>query len=198
MSCVKLFIDVDNTIMNTAEIFIDKYCEDNNINKTIDNLKDWKFKSIDRKIDIREFLKYIETEDFFEQVQIDEDFLKFYFTYQLNYEWIFITKGTPENLKLKRKFIMESLPTLQNVKFIGIDNDGFKNIYNMNNSIQIDDCYEELNTNARFKILIKNNLETDYNRIIAPSDNVYAMNNWKEISESINWFRDEILENVKI
>ena len=190
---IKLFIDVDGTIINTAGNFIDKYCKENNINKTIDDLKDWEFKSIDRKIDINEFLKYIETEEFFETIELDENFLKFYVTNQNNYEWIFITKGTKKNLELKERFLKESLPTLNNVKYIGIENEQDKKNYDMKNGIQIDDNIKNLNTNARYKILIKNYLETDFNKIEAPSDDIYEMNNWNEIAESIKWFREEIL-----
>lgn len=194
---IKLFIDVDGTIINTAEKFIDKYCKEHNINKTIEDLKDWEFKSIDRKMHINEFLRYIETEEFFETIELDEDFLRFYITYQDNYEWNFITKGTKKNLELKERFLRESLPTFNNVKYIGIEKKDKKN-YDMKNGIQVDDNINNLNTNARYKILIKNYLETDYNRIQAPSDDIYEMNNWKEIAESIKWFREEILNIVKI
>ena len=194
---IKLFIDVDNTIIDTAGNFINKYCKDNNINKTINDLKDWCFKSIDRNIDLRKFLRYIETEEFFETIELDVNFLKFYVINEDKYEWIFITKGTRKNLELKEKFLRESLPTLKNVKYIGVENEDKKN-YNMKNGIQIDDNIENLNTNARFKILIKNYLETNYNRIQAPSDNIYEMNNWNEIAESVEWFRNEILNIVKV
>lgn len=190
---IKLFIDVDGTIINTAGNFIDKYCKENNINKTIDDLKDWEFKSIDRKMHINEFLRYIETEEFFETIELDENFLKFYVMNEANYEWIFITKGTKKNLELKERFLRESLPTLNNVKYIGIKDEEDKKNYNMKNAIQIDDNINNLNTNARYKILIKNYLETDYNRIQAPSDDIYEMNNWNEIAESIEWFREEML-----
>lgn len=195
---IKLFIDIDNTIIDTAGNFINKYCKENNINKTINDLKDWEFKSIDRKIDINEFLKHIETEEFFETIELDENFLRFYTTYQNDYEWIFITKGTQKNLGLKERFLRESLPTLNNVKYIGVKDEEDKKDYDMKNGIQIDDNIENLNTNAKYKILIKNYLETNYNRIQAPSDNIYEMNNWNEIAESIEWFRKEILEIVKI
>ena len=189
---IKLFIDVDGTIINTAEKFIDKYCKEHNINKTINDLKDWGFKSIDRKMHINEFLRYIETEEFFETIELDENFLKFYVMNEANYEWIFITKGTKKNLELKERFLRESLPNFNNVMYIGIENGEDKKIYNMKNAIQIDDNINNLNTNARYKILIKNYLDTNYNRIQAPSDDIYEMNNWKEIAESIKWFREEI------
>lgn len=194
---IKLFIDVDGTIINTAEKFINKYCKENNINKTIDDLKDWEFKSIDRKMHINEFLRYIETEEFFETIELDETFLKFYVMNQDKYKWIFITKGTQKNLELKERFLRESLPTFNNVEYIGIENENKKN-YNMINGIQIDDNIKNLDTNARFKILIKNYLETDYNKIQAPSNDIYAMNNWNEVVESIEWFSQEILGNIKI
>lgn len=195
---IKLYIDIDDTIINTAETFINKYCKENNIDKDINDLKDWNFKSIDRKISKSEFLKYIETEEFFERIELDEIFLRFYIKYHDYYEWVFITKGTKKNRELKEKFLRESLPTLKQVRYIGIKDEEDKNKYNMKNGIQIDDNYKNLNTNARYKILIKNYLETDYNKIEAPSEDIYEMNNWNEIVESIEWFRKEILGIIKV
>ena len=51
-----LYIDIDSTIINTAETFIDMYCKKKGINKNFYDLKDWKFRSIDRNIDVKEFL----------------------------------------------------------------------------------------------------------------------------------------------
>lgn len=195
---IKLYIDIDDTIINTAETFINKYCKENNIDKDINDLKDYKFKSIDRNIKIEEFLNYIETEEFFNTVKIDEEFLKFYLEHIEDYDWIFITKGTKKNLELKEKYIRERLENSEKIKYIGLHNDLNKSIVNMKDGIQIDNVYDELKSNARYKILIKNYIETDYNYIKDIRDDLYEMNNWIEIAESIEWFRKEISGIVKV
>jgi len=187
-----LYIDIDSTIINTAETFIDMYCKKKGIKKNFYDLKDWKFRSIDRNINVKEFLNYIETEEFFNKVQFYDDFLRFYVKYGDKFNFIFVTIGSKKNLELKKKFIFRSLPTIENVKYIGLENN--KNDIDMSNGIQIDDKYDNLNTNAKLKILQKNNIETDYNQVKEYRDDLYIMQDWKQISESLEF----ILRNKEL
>lgn len=187
-----LYIDIDSTIINTAETFIDMYCKKKGINKNFYDLKDWKFRSIDRNIDVKEFLNYIETEEFFNEVQFYDDFLRFYVKYADKFNFIFVTIGTKKNLQLKKRFIFRSLPTIKNVKYIGLENN--KNDIDMSDGIQIDDKYDNLNTNAKLKILQKNNIETDYNQVKEYRNDLYIMQDWKQIGESLEF----ILNNKEL
>lgn len=187
---INLYIDIDNTIINTAETYIERYCRDNGIKKDFYDLKDWGFRSIDRNIDVKEFLRYIETEEFFNEIQFYDDFLRFYVRNGDKFNFIFITIGTKKNLELKKNFILRSLPTIQNVKYIGIENNHNKNIIDMSNGIQIDDKYENLNTNAQLKILQKNYIDTDYNQVKDYRDDLYIMQDWKQIGETLEFINN--------
>ena len=184
---ITLYIDIDNTIINTAETFINKYCSEKEIKKDFYDLKDWNFRSIDRNINIKEFLKYIETKEFFDNVQFYDDFLRFYVKNADLFNFIFVTIGTETNLKLKKDFILKSLPTIQNVKYIGIQNENKKDI-DMSNGIQIDDKYDNLNTNAKLKILQKNYIDTTYNKVKEYREDLYIMQDWKQIGETLEFF----------
>jgi hypothetical protein len=187
---ISLYIDIDNTIITTAETFINKYCTENGIKKDFYDLKDWDFKSIDRKINIKNFLRYIETEEFFNEVQFYDDFLRFYVRNGDKFNFNFITIGTKKNLELKKDFILKSLPTIKNVKYIGLTDDD-KNIIDMSDGIQIDDKYDNLNTSARIKILQKNYIETDYNQIKKEfRDDLYIMQDWKQIGEALEFLNN--------
>lgn len=187
---ISLYIDIDNTIITTAETFIEKYCTEKGIKKDFYNLKDWNFRSIDRKIDSKEFLKYIETKEFFNEVQFYDDFLRFYVRNGDNFNFNFVTIGTKKNLELKKDFIFKSLPTIKNVKYIGLENNN-KNIIDMSNGIQIDDKYDNLNTSAKIKILQKNYIETDYNQVKKEfRDDLYIMQDWKQIGETLEFFNN--------
>lgn len=189
-----LYLDIDNTILNTAEVFIKKYCKEKNIKKDFYDLKDWKFRSIDRNINVKEFLNYIETEEFFNSVDIYDDFLKFYVKHGEDFNFIFVTIGTEKNCELKKQFLLKSLPTTKNISFICFKNDGEKQTIDMSKGIQVDDKYENLNTNAKIKILQKNYIDTDYNYIKDKGirEDLYIMNDWKEIGECIEFFDKEI------
>lgn len=182
---LNLYIDIDNTILNTAEAFIEKYCTERGIKKDFYSLKDWEFKSIDRNIDIKEFLKYIESEEFFNEVRIYDEFLKFYVKNGDRFNFIFVTVGTKKNLELKKKFIYNCLPTIENVAYIGFEKDNQKDSIDMSDGIQIDDKYENLNTNARLKILQKNFIDTDYNNFKDIREDLYIVQDWKQIGEII-------------
>lgn len=187
---ISLYIDIDNTIITTAETFINKYCTENGIKKDFYDLKDWNFRSIDRKINTKNFLRYIETEEFFNEVQFYDDFLRFYVRNGDKFNFNFITIGTKKNLELKKDFILRSLPTIKNVKYIGLTDDD-KNIIDMSDGIQIDDKYDNLNTSARIKILQKNYIETDYNQIKKEfRDDLYIMQDWKQIGEALEFLNN--------
>lgn len=193
---VNLYIDIDNVILNTAETFIEYYTKKNNIDKNFYNLKDWNFRSIDRNIDKQEFLQYIETNDFFEKVKINEDFLRFYIKNADKYYWIFNTTGTLTNIRLKREYILRSLPILKNVKFIGVYDFMKKSDIDMTDGIQIDDEYKNLNTNAKYKILLKNLIETDYNQLLDIREDVYIANTFDEVIKCVECLSKEIEDDI--
>ena len=59
----------------------------------------------------------------------------------------------------------------------------------MSNSIQIDDVFEELeDTNANIKILLTNNRKFYWNKIKPNVENLYAVQNWEEISQILEFF----------
>lgn len=194
---VDLYIDVDDVILNTSETFIDYYTKKNNIHKSFYDLKDWNLRSIDRNIDKQEFFDYIYSKEFLDNVQINEAFMRFYMKEANNYKWHFVTIDSSANLFVKRYFILNSLPTLMNVDFIGLGKEQKKSDIDMTDGIQVDDRYDNLNTNATYKILLKNCIETDYNQLLDIREDVYITNTFDEVVESIKFLSQEIKENFK-
>lgn len=189
-----LYIDVDDTIINTAETFINYYCKKNSINKTIQNLKDWNFKSIDRRMPLGVFNEYIESDDFFNSVKINEIFLDFYEKNKDKYIWNFLTVGTYDNIIRKRILLIDNLVDFDKYCSFEWCTQGKKEVeYNSDIGIQIDDNYENLHNSSKYKILIKNFLETDYNQINDAQENVYAVNDWNEIIQCIEFFDKELI-----
>ena len=186
---VKLYIDIDDVILNTGETFIDFYCKKNNINKTFSDLKDYNFRSIDRNIDKKEFFNYIETDDFFNKVKINEDFINFYTNNTDQYVWYFVTQGTTKILDKKRELLFSKLENTDNIYFIGVKDNKDKLSIDMSNGIQVDDYYNNLYTNAKYKILLKNFHETDYNQLLDIREDVYIVNTFKDIIECIEFFK---------
>lgn len=185
-----LYVDIDGVVLKTSEAFIKKYCKEHNINKTFYDLKDYNFKSIDKNIKLEEFFKYIKTEDFINEVEFFEDFIEYYERRKNDFNWVFITKGDNEFFKIKEKLLKNKFKHTK-LKILNIPMNQEKKIIDMTNGIQIDDFYCNLNTNAQIKILVKNFIDTDYNFVPDIREDLYIVNDWKDIGECLDWFKHE-------
>ena len=184
-----LYVDIDGVVLRTSEAFINHYCKKHNINKTFYNLKDYNFKSIDRNIELQDFFKYVESKDFVNEVEFFEEFVEYYKKRKNDFNWIFITKGTINFFNIKQKILEKKLG--YDIELIHIGPGQEKNIVDMNNGIQIDDFYCNLNTNAKTKVLVKNFIDTDYNFVPDIREDLYIVNDWKDIGECLDWFKKE-------
>ena len=191
----KIYVDADDVILNTSEVIIEFLNNIYNINpsKSINDLKDWKYKSIYRDTDMSLVEKYWETDEFFNKVKINKDFLSFYNDTKDIYEWIIFTQGSKTNLQKKKEYFQQYLP---NVEMIGIDCSESKNQFDLRDGIQIDDNYKNLLSNAYFKILIKNFHETDYNQVLGNHTNLYIVNEWNEIKDILNFYNKINVEDL--
>lgn len=192
----KIYVDADDVILNTSEVTINYL---NNLykihpSKTINDLKDWKYKSIYRNINIDLLYKYWESNEFFNEIKIDEDFLEFYKNTKEIYEWIVFTHGTKINLQKKKEYFYKNLP---DIKILGVDFSQKKNLIDISDGIQIDDKYENLLSNAYFKILKKNFRDTDYNQVIQNHTNLYIVDDWKDIEQILRFFNNIDVKDLK-
>ena len=82
---------------------------------------------------------------------------------------------------------MERFPEMGfiGIRFITKEATDFeKNSVNMRHGIQIDDRLDCLQTNAAYKILLRNGLEVPWNNYQGNNmDNLYVVDNWKQIEE---------------
>ena len=184
-----LYVDIDGVVLRTSEAFITHYCKKHNINKTFYNLKDYNFKSIDRNIELQDFFKYVESKDFVNEVEFFEEFVEYYKKRKNDFNWIFITKGTINFFNIKQKILEKKLG--YDIELIHIGPGQEKNIVDMNNGIQIDDFYCNLNTNAKTKVLVKNFIDTDYNFVPDIREDLYIVNDWKDVGECLDWLKKE-------
>lgn len=171
---IKIYWDMDDVILDTSETLIylinKRYNIPNNQEeKSIQDLKDWKLRSIYRDIPESAIWEIVNSEEFWQRVSFKEGFISLfgssiapYFTH------VFVTIGSEENLENKQMFLSGSWKYLfkqqQPFCFIGLPPHSKKEDVDMSDGIQIDDNLKNLaHTNAKLKILVKNFLETDYN-----------------------------------
>lgn len=177
----KLFIDFDNTIVNSSKAYCKVY------NDLFKNM--YKYTYIDWK-DIQEYniMKYctlankfskslFDTENFFKELEfIDNDTKNVLRELCRIYDVSICTIGTLDNIYHKSKWIKENLPFIKNCIFITqgkkegiIKHD--KSMIDMSNSIFIDDnldCLDSSNAKRKFVFgrIVEYNINSNYTRIL--------------------------------
>lgn len=199
-SKITLYIDADDTIMLSSVAVIDILNKKYNITpkKTIDDLKDWGYRSIYGRLSKEEKDAIYESDEFYDKVRIDPDFLNFYKANHKFFDFVIVTKGTAINIKKKQKFLKSVLGN--GFDYIGMSIDVNetdlskkfdKSSVNMKHGIQIDDRTDALaKTNAPIKILYRHNTDMTWNRDYSGINNLYAANTWKEIIEILLFAKD--------
>lgn len=198
---ITLYIDADDTILNSSEVVIAILNKRYNISppKTIKDLRDWRYRSIYKDVTIEEIQKIYESEEFYDMAAVNEVFLNFYKTNKKHFEIVIVTKGTDENLIKKEKFLKSVLG--DEIRYVGLrmdqktgecgQEDYDKSSVNMKYGIQIDDRTDALrNTNAPIKILYKHDSDTTWNCGYENLENFYAVDTWRQIVEILLFVKD--------
>lgn len=195
---MKIFLDCDDTILDSSKCIIGLLNKKNGTNKTFDDLKDFQYRSIDKTLTTKTVLDIFESDEFWNSVQFNQDFLDNHQFLNDNFEIEIVSCGTKENLRKKEEFL-KHLGYKFNGLLVDENLDLCKKRINMQNCIQIDDNISSLeNTNATIKILLKNDREFAWNKTKANIENLYAVNNWNEIIEILvytknhPWFVEEV------
>ena len=188
---IPLFIDADDTLLNSSETFIDIINKQDNINppKTYDELKDWKYLSLFHNMTGKRVKKIYESDEFFDIVKIEPKFIEFFNKHKDDIEITIVTKGFFENIQKKEKYFQKHLPE---AKVVGIPfcskeemgDEHCKANVCMKHGIQIDDRADCLNgTLAETKILFKKDKDFYWNREtdVVQDANNYIANTWDQI-----------------
>lgn len=183
MSKMKVHIDFDNTLVLSTKRMVEM------LNKRFNKNVDW-----------RNVKKYNANDLFPHITQLDIDNVfgdKSFFNNKLKpiknavdvlsklenyFEYYIVTLGTIENLCNKEKWCRDNL--CFNYKFIGLNDFNIKkSCIDMSGGVMIDDNIDILmSTNAKYKILITNGQDVDWNQThpILHKD-IILTNDWKDI-----------------
>lgn len=183
MKKIKVFLDADDTILESSKTVIDILNREYGGSKTIQDLKDWNYKTVCWQCTKDKVIDIYDSDEFFDNVKLSEEFINVYNKYMDDFDFYIVTKGTFKNLTKKKQFFKKHLPKVTFIDCPMYEEDFSKKDVNMNGGIQIDDRYDCLDTNAPCKILLKNNLDLPWNNYKGGYDNVYIVNDWKEIEK---------------
>ena len=187
-----LYFDVDDVVIKSSETVISLLNEAHGINpkKTVNDIKDWDFKSVLPSITSQQLLSVFESEEFWKTIEPNPDFMLLMSSPFVEHYFIrFVSKGTAVNLLYKETFIHKLMSSFQNVKyeFIGLAMGTSKSTIDMSDGVQIDDNCYYLDTNAASKYLVKNHRETEYNQCPKNEDNFYTINTLVEFLEILKF-----------
>lgn len=185
----KVFLDCDDTIINSSKCIIDLLNKKNSSNKTIDDLFDFYYRSIDHAISPDDVIKLFESDDFWNSVQYNTGFLKYKEFIDSNFDVEIVSCGTELNLEKKKEFLKGVGYKFRGV-FIDDTTNLCKSCINMQGGIQIDDNIRSIeNTNAAIKILLKNGHDFSWNNPKPNIDNLYVVQDWEEIYHILEFFK---------
>ena len=186
---VKVFLDCDDTIIDSSKCIINLLNKKNGTNKTIKDLKDFHYLSIDKTLTNNDVIELFESDDFWNTVHYSQEFLRYNRFLDNNFEVEIVSCGTRLNLEKKEKYLKDL-----GYKFTGvlIDNDMnlCKRHINMQGGIQIDDNIQSIeNTNAAIKILFQGSNNFPWNRVKPNVDNLYVAQTWEEVYQILEFFK---------
>ena len=98
---MKIFLDCDDTIINSSECIINLLNKKNGTSKTIRDLKDFNYRSIDKTLTNEDVIKLFESDEFWNSVNYNNEFLSTKDFIDSNFDVTVVTCGTELNLKKK-------------------------------------------------------------------------------------------------
>ena len=189
-----LYLDFDNTIVESNKRIIEILNKRYNLSKTEEDLKDYGYSSI-YPISKEEKIKMFESDEFYNGLNFKSGVLEVLDKYKNIYNIVIISNGTDNNLSKKEIWIKNNLPF--DCKFIKAGKNLLnKNKVNMKNSIQIDDNLKCLETNASLKILYKSFNEFPWQKFYNNQECI-VVNTWKEIDDILNFYKDYNCETLE-
>ena len=197
----KILIDIDDTLLKSSEEIIRQLNHKNSTHKTINDLIDYQYRSIDENITQEDINNMYASEEFFNHVNFNDGAIDFIIKYSHIFDIVFISYGTEENLLRKINLLsnMAIRCQLNNVFFVTCE------IGRANkNEVLLDNVYLAIDNhaghlselNAPKKILLKNFQEVDWNETPINDENTYVANSFKDIEDMIDF--DLKLKNMGV
>lgn len=185
---MKLYLDFDNTIVNTGETIVAMLNRQYGTNQKWSNIKRYDFKDLFPNLDKKELCEIFEGSRLYHNVSFlpgARDVLK---SVRTSFEIKIVTIGGEENKYYKSRWLALNLPVKYSLTVLNNEVDNFdKSSVDMSDGIFIDDSSECLrSSNAKVKILLTNGLETEWNR--RENDNFYVVQDWYEIGDILKFY----------
>lgn len=149
-----IYVDMDGVLIHSCQAICDMINEVQGTNFAGDEVLSWNFREICPTLTDEDVEKLFADPMFFQYVQWINgafDFIKRY-----KNRVIIVTKGTKENINLKREFLKEYFDLYLDLMFCSLNLNESKGDIDMSDGLFIDDCTNNLiESNAKYKIMFK-------------------------------------------
>lgn len=201
MDRINVVVDMDDTITNSSQ-YVLKLLNERYESAYLDtDIYRYDFTDIFPDMKREELISLFEQEDFYDRCGAIKDAIETINKHSLYdgdnfFKFHICTIGTQQNLLNKYNWIMNHI--FGDINIIGVLDGNNKDKVNMKNSIQIDDKYDYLvRTNSKIKILLTNGYDREYNKV-RPNDEIYVVDNWKQIDEILYFCKNNAEEFMNI
>lgn len=188
---MKIFIDFDDTIAMSVENVLRIVNKRYNKNVSVEDIGKWDFSDVYPDIPLKDIVKVFGEEEFFKTLKLKQNVLPVLRKYTKYNDVIIVSKTDMTAMQRKNAWINEHIKSFGiSLRFIGIMLKSSKGVLDMSGGIMIDDNATFLNeTNAKYKILYKNNRKFDE---LQEWDG-YTVSSWKELNTLLH----KIIANEK-
>lgn len=188
---MKIFIDFDDTIAMSVENVLRIINKRYNKNVSVEDIGKWDFSDVYPDIPLKDIVKVFGEEEFFKTLKLKQNVLPVLRKYTKYNDVIIVSKTDMTAMQRKNAWINEHIKSFGiSLRFIGIMLKSSKGVLDMSGGIMIDDNATFLNeTNAKYKILYKNNRKFDE---LQEWDG-YTVSSWKELNTLLH----KIIANEK-
>lgn len=204
MTKKRIVLDFDDTLTKSRNRIVELLNLKNGTTKTVYDVTDWNYISIDNKITPKQITDLYESQEFFTELKLHDGAEEFLNCFKDKYIFVICTVGTKKNLELKKQYC-KSLFEKLNADYIfeGIEwndmNDTYSKAKYDFSDIEwgIDDNSKNIYTlNTKNKILFAPYGENAFNRLRGNEENVYIVSSFKEIEEIISFFDNAEKEGI--
>ena len=195
-----LYLDFDESIVNTMQAFCDVYNEKYTNHKDFtpaDHTKVYKYNFADQcplLEDSHAIHDIFDSKEFFKALTLKDDCIEVLHKHKYDFNYQIVTIGTPKNLSRKVLWIEKKLPFIKDVVLISNGSNKMdKSIINMFSgelqNIFLDDHHDNLkSSNANIKICMANYGERDWNK-----DWEYRIQNWEQFDEILEIYKETFI-----
>lgn len=174
---------MDDVIINSSETIINILNKKYNVNKTYKDLKDLNYKSLYHNLSRDDLFEIYNSDDYWKNVKIYQNFLNLYEKYKNKYHFIILNNNEHHNF-IKAKEFIENNTDIQ-LKIYFEDNSKFYGDFYISGNSSLAQNFKSKN-----KIVLTNGYKKPWNQCIYNSD-IYILNSWDEIDYLISFLEEE-------